>query len=156
MMNTSVKSGKRAHRQAGQSLVESALVVITVLATIVFIIDCGHLMLMENFITERVRETARAAAVNNWTTTQIGKFLVYNDANSTSTGAGYMGLTTSEVTASYLGTSGTPDYRVQVKVSGVSVFPVQLFSEWSLIGSGSFSAPPVVITMPVESAGSTS
>ena len=155
-MTTIAKSERRTRRQAGQSLVESALVFMTVLATIVFIIDCGHLMLMENFITERTREAARAAAVNNWTSSQIAAYLVYNDASSSATGPGYMGLTTSEVTSTFLGTSGTPDYRIQVKVSGVSVFPVQLFSEWTLIGPGTFSAPPVVVTMPVQSQGSTS
>ena len=162
--NKQIRGGGRRERQKGQALVETALIFMAVLGTVVFILDIGHLTLMENFITERTREAARNAAVNNWTSSQVANYLVYNDPNSTLgntnnvNGAqpGYMGLTTSEVTTTYEGTAGTPDYRVQVKVSGVSVFPIQLFNEWGLIGTGSFSAPPVVVTVPMQSAGSTS
>jgi len=147
-------TAKRSRSRRGQALVEAALVMMTVMATMLFIFDTAHLMLMQNFITERTREAARAAAVNNWTNDQIANYLVYN--STTGSGAGYMGLTTSEVTVNYLGTAGTPDYRVQVKVSGVPVFPVQLFTEWGLIGNGTYTAPPVVMTVPVQSDGSTS
>jgi len=52
--------------------------VLTLVGMIVFIMDVGRMMMMEQFITERARVTVRQAAVNNWTATQVQNYLVYN------------------------------------------------------------------------------
>ncbi len=47
-------------------MVEAALVLITLLSMILFILDMGRILLLQQFITERAREGARYAVVNNW------------------------------------------------------------------------------------------
>ncbi len=71
-------SPRRKKNQKGASIVEAALVVLTLVGMIVFIMDVGRMMMMEQFITERARVTVRQAAVNNWTATQVQNYLVYN------------------------------------------------------------------------------
>ena len=108
------------------------------------------MLLIQEWVGERTRATARAAAVNNWTSTQIANYLVYNNTTAPSGGgAGYLGLLTSQVSSSFLGSSSSPDYRLQVKVSGV---PVLTFIPYM---AKTYTLRPVVATMPTESLGST-
>jgi Flp pilus assembly protein TadG len=55
----------RSH-QRGQAMVESALILLSLLMMILFILDMGRVLFLQQFITERARATARAASVNNW------------------------------------------------------------------------------------------
>jgi Flp pilus assembly protein TadG len=148
-----VVAGRRK-TQKGAAIVESALVLLTLIGMIVFIMDMGRMLLTQQFITERVRTAARQAAVNNWTASQAQNFLVYNTSTAPApvNGAavsGYMGLVPSQVTYSTLGTSGTPDYRLQLKVSGVPVL------SWIPHIAGQYTMPPIVATTPAQSLGST-
>lgn len=138
----------RRKRQKGANMVEMALVLLTLMGMILFVVDMGRILLTEQFITERTRTTLRQAVVNNWTTTQMQNVLCYN-STAAGTGPGYMGLITSNVTAAYLGSSSAPDYRLQIKVSGVTV------STWVPGMAGSYTLPTVTLTMPAESLGAT-
>jgi hypothetical protein len=60
-----------------------------------------------------------------------------------------MGLLTSQVTYQTLGTAGTPDYRIQVKVSGVPALT------WIPYISGTYTLAPIIATMPAQSLGAT-
>ena len=62
---------------------------------------------------------------------------------------GLLGLQTSQVTYSSLGTAGTPDARLQIKVAGVPVVT------WIPFISGSYTLPPITATMPAQSLGAT-
>lgn len=135
-------------RQKGANLVETALVLVTMLSMLLFVVDMGRILLTEQFITERARTTLRQAVVSNWTTTQMQNVLCYNSTTA-GTGAGYMGLQTSNVTATFLGSSSAPDYRLQIKVSGVRV------STWVPGMAGSYTLPAVTLTMPAQSLGAT-
>jgi hypothetical protein len=131
-------------------MVETALVLTTLVCMIVFVVDMGRLLLIQQWVGERTRATARAASVNNWTATQIANYLVYNSTTAPNGGgAGYLGLLTSQVTSSFLGSSGSPEYRLQVKVTGV---PVLTFIPYM---AGTYTLAPIVATMPTESLGST-
>ena len=138
----------RRHRQKGGNVVESALVLLTMLCMILFIMDMGRMLLMQQFITERARTTVRQAVVNNWTSDQVKNVLVYNSTTAGS-GAGFLGLQTSEVTYNALGNVGDPDYRLQVVVSGVPMLT------WIPYIAGSYNAPPITVTMPAQSLGAT-
>jgi hypothetical protein len=139
---------RRRNNEKGSMMVESAFVLLTILAMMIFILDMGRMLMMQQFLVERVRSTVRSAVVNNWDATAIKNYLVYNSTTAPGGGgAGYMGLLTSEVSYQTLGTAGDSDYRLQVKVSGVPVLT------WIPFISGSYTLAPVMATMPAESLG---
>jgi|SRR5579872_1810545 len=145
---------KRGGRQKGAGIVESALVTLTLVGMIVFIMDMGRLLLTQQFITERARTTVRSAAVNDWDAPTVANYVCYNSTTAPPKVAGvyppgYLGLLPSQVAYTTLGTSGTPDYRLQVKVSGVPMFT------WVPWIAGQYTAPPVVVTTPAQSMGAT-
>ena len=131
-------------------MLETGLVVITLLSMIIFIMDMGRILLLQQYITERTRATVRSAVVNNWNATSAKNYLVYNTTTApTGGGAGFMGLQTSQVTYQTLGTLGQPDYRLQVKVSGV---PALVLTPYI---AGTYTLAPIVATMPAQSLGAT-
>ncbi len=140
----------RKKRQKGQAMLETALVITTLVSMLVFTLDMGRLLLVQQWVGERTRATARAASVNNWTSTQIANYLVYNNTTAPNGGgAGYLGLLTSQVNSTFLGSSSSPDYRLQVTVSGV---PVMTFIPYM---AKTYTLRPVTVTMPTESLGAT-
>jgi Flp pilus assembly protein TadG len=143
---------RRKNREKGASLVESALVLVTVLGMILFILDMGRILLMQQFITARAQATVRQAVVNNWSAANVQNYLVYNSTTAPggSGTPGLLGLLPSQVSYTPLGTSGTPDYRLQVTVSGVPAFT------WIPFISGIYTLPTVVATAPAQSLGATS
>jgi hypothetical protein len=131
-------------------MLETALVLLTVIGMLIFIMDMGRIMLLQQFIGERARVTVRNAVVNSWSATQTANYLVYNNITApTGGGTGYLGLLTSQVSYSALGSSGTPDYRLQVKVTGVPVWT------WIPYIAGQYTLAPIVATMPAQTLGAT-
>ncbi len=145
-----LNTANRRRRQAGQALVEGALVLLTALSLTIFVLDMGRFMLMQQFITERARATARAAAVNNWDSTSVKNYFLFNDTTAPNgVTTGFLGLTASQVAYAKLGTSGNSDYRVQIIVSNV---PLLMFVPTI---AGRYTAPTVIATMPAQSLGAT-
>ena len=131
-------------------MLETALVLITLLSMILFILDMGRIMLLQEFITERAREGARYAVVNNWGQTAVQNYVVYGSTTAPEGGgAGLLGLSTSQVTFTAVADSGINDARYQVQVSGFQ-FPV--FIPYI---SGTFTTPTITVTAPAESRGAT-
>ena len=134
----------------GGSLIESALVLLTFLGMIIFVMDMGRILLVQQFISERARATVRSAVVNNWNATATKNFLVYNSTTAPGGGGpGYLGLLTSQVSYQTLGTAGQADYRLQVKVSGVPVLT------WIPYIAGTYTLAPVTATAVAQSLGAT-
>lgn len=149
---TLLRSNRRHHRK-GAAMLETALVLTTVVGMIIFIMDIGRMLLLQQFITERARVTVRAAVVNNWTASQTANFLCYNTTAAPTGGTstpGYFGLLPSQVSYQTLGTTTAADYRLQISVSGVPMLT------WIPFISGSYNAPPITVTMPAQSLGATS
>ena len=141
------RTGRRKN-QKGANILESALVLLTVLGMLLFIMDMGRILLIQQFITERARATLRSAVVNNWSATTAKNYLVYNSTTAPNGGgAGFLGLQTSNVSYQTLGTPGDPDYMVQVKVSGVSAVT------WIPYISGTYTLAPITFAMPAQSLG---
>jgi hypothetical protein len=131
-------------------MVETALVLMTVIGMIIFIMDIGRILLIQQFISERARNTVRSAVVNNWDATDTKNYLVYNNTTAPDGGgAGYMGLQTTQVSYQTLGTLGQPDYRLQVKVTGVPVLT------WIPYIASSYTLAPITATAPAQSLGAT-
>jgi hypothetical protein len=152
------KDAKRRRRR-GAALVETALVLTTLLGMIVFIMDMGRILLIQQFIGDRARTGVRGAVVNNWTASQVANYVVYgspgsaqNDGgnnNSSSAQPGFLGLLPSQVTFTSFADSGIGDARYQVTVQGVPLFT------WIPFIAGQYTSPTVIATMPVQSLGAT-
>lgn len=144
--------GRAQRGQKGSAMVEGALILLTLLTMIIFILDMGRMLLMQQFITERARETVRAAVVNNWTAANVQNYLCYNSTSApggVQTTPGLMGLLPSQVAYSAVGTAGSADYRLKVVVSGVPMLT------WIPFMAGQYTAAPITATMPAQSLGAT-
>lgn len=142
----------RRAQERGQTLVESALVLMSLLVMILFVLDMGRVMLLGQYVTERARITARTATVNNWTQSQVQNFLVYGKTQAPDNNAGkpgFMGLLPSQVAYTMLGTQRNGDLRVQVKVTGIQavMFVPGLASRYRF--------PAVTVELPAQSLGAT-
>jgi hypothetical protein len=137
-------------RKRGSAMVEGALILTTVMAMILFIVDMGRMLLWQQFIVERARVGVRNAVVNNWDATAVANYVVYGASTAPSgQTSGFLGLTPSEVTLTKYTDSGVGDARYQVKVSNVAVFT------WIPFMAGKYTLPPVTATMSVQSLGAT-
>ncbi len=145
----------RRKNQKGANILESALVFLTMMGMLLFILDMGRILLIQQFITERTRAAVRGAVVNNWTAAQVKNYLVYNSTTAPGGGgAGFLGLQTSNVTCQPvscqpLAATVDPEQMLQVKVSGVSAV------EWIPYISGTYTLAPITAAMPGQSLGTT-
>jgi Flp pilus assembly protein TadG len=151
-----VQAANRRVRESeqGSTIVESALVLLTVVSMILFVFDMGRMLLTQQFIAERTRVTARMAAVNNWDASAAANYLCYNSTTAPAlvggvSQPGFLGLVPSKVSYTTLGTAGSPDYRLKVTVSGVAVLT------WIPYMSNNFTAAPVTATAAAQSLGAT-
>jgi hypothetical protein len=143
---------RRGRSQAGAALLESALVLMSVLSMVIFVMDMGRMLLFQQFFTERARVGVRAAVVNNWNADSVANFVCYGSTSAPSGGtstAGYLGLLPSQVSFTLTPDSGSNDGRAQVKISGVPMLA------WIPGIAGTYTAAPVIATAPVQSRGAT-
>jgi len=152
-------SKRRRPKQRGAGMLETALVIVTFLCMILFILDMGRILLFDQFFGERVRVAARSAAVNTYDAADpaadvaaIKNYLCYNsrtapggDTNS----LGFFGLTPAMVSVQRLGTVGKWDDRIRVTIQN---YPVVSVTPWF---SGPLKLKPVSATIPVASLGAT-
>lgn len=117
---------------------------------ILFIMDMGRILLLQQFITERARVGVRYSVVNNWDQTAVQNYVVYGSTTAPQGGGpGFLGLRTSQVSFSTIADSGVGDARNQIIVSGFT-FPV--FIPWMY---GTYTGPTITATAPTQSLGAT-
>lgn len=134
--------------QRGAAMLETTLVLLTVIGMILFIMDMGRILLLQQFITERAREGARYSVVNNWSQTAVQNYVVYGTtAVPNGGGPGFLGLQTSQVAFTSIADTGIGDGRNQITVSGFT-FPV--FIPYI---AGSYTAPSITVSVPTQSLG---
>ena len=140
--------------QRGQTLVEFALAALLFLTLILGIVEFGRALWTWNTIVEATRAGARYAVVETPTAANVKNYVVYYNAAGTGDPV-LPGLTTSNVTVSFLKNDGTaatqtPPYdsdQVQVGITGYTFnFLVPLF------GSG-ITMPPFTTNLPAEGLG---
>jgi Flp pilus assembly protein TadG len=149
---TSCSSGRFGSCR-GQSLVEATFVILTLMALIVFIVDMGRIMLMDQYLVERARVGARMAAVNNWDQTAVANYVAYNSTTApggqTST-PGLLGVLPSNVTYTPpVGTPSDPSRYVKVTISGLTAFAFTPYM------AGRFTLPVITVSLPAQSLGAT-
>ena len=134
----------RIRGQRGQTLVESALVIIVLLCTLLGIIDFGQVLFFHQTLVERARAGVRWAAVQNPIVTgDVQNYVIYN--NSAGTGTPILGsLTSSNVVVTQTGQVGCDDSRVTVQIVN---YPFQFFAPYL---AKTFVNKPIVETLPWE------
>ena len=140
----------RQNRRRGSALLESSLVLLVFLATLLGTIDFGQILFFHLMLADRVRAGARFAIVSSYDPVQIANVVVYNSATapSISNTTGLFGLTPSMVQITRYD-AGTNTDRVQVAIAN---FPIAFYSPWI---SGSLSPRTFRAVMPIESLGAT-
>jgi Flp pilus assembly protein TadG len=122
-------SERRARRERGHVLIESALLLMVVLGLIIGTCDFGQFLYLHQSLSERARAAARYGAVNSysWPGTEIKNVAVYNNPNpSNNTAAMVNDLTPDMVSAELIG-DGTGAARVRVTITG---YRFNFFSPW--------------------------
>ncbi len=137
---------KRRRNQRGQTILESALVLIAVISMLLFIIDMGRLLFLQQYFAERARAGARWASVNTYDATSIKNYVAYN--STTGSGTGLFGLSPSNVSVTPLPNSTNPT-TIQVTISGYQTIRLIPYI------AGSFTSPAVTAVAPVQSLGAT-
>ena len=141
-------TSRHSSSRKGQALVESALVLLTYLSMLIFILDMGRFLAAQQYLTERARSGARYAATNTWDSAAIANYICYNDPTPREgSPAGLFGLAPSMIAATHAGTAGTWDYRVVVTIQNYPMFLLTPFI------AGKYAAPPITVTTPVGAAG---
>jgi len=136
----------KRRRLRGQSLVETALVLLPFVLTLLGAFDVGQVLFLHATLHERARAGVRYAVVHGYDAPTVQNFVVYNSA--TPAGPRLFGLQTSMVTVTRYDL-GTGNDRIEVKISN---YPMRFFSP--LLSR--FQLRPVFrATMLVESLGAT-
>jgi Flp pilus assembly protein TadG len=135
---------RRKKNERGQTLVESALVMLVLIATLLGIVDFGQVLFFHQYLVERARAGVRWAAVSSpIDTDKVKNFVIYN--NSSGTGSPVLGgLTPSMIDVVQSGTQGCDEARITVTISN---YPFRFFSPWI---AKTFVNKPIVETLPWE------
>ena len=150
MSNTNPKTKRTTRRRGrmGSAMLETAFVMITVMGMVIFIVEMGRFLMVQQFAVERAREVARLAVVNNWTSVSVANYVAYGSTTApTGQPSGYLGITPSNVSYSTLGTAGQPDYRVKLIIQNMSavVFIPGM--------ANTYAIPAVTVVVPAQSMG---
>jgi hypothetical protein len=135
----------RTHRQKGAVFVETALVMLTFIIVMVGIADFATFLHLHQAITERTRNVARIAAIEDLSETKIQNMIAYGveTVEEDETLPGYFGLKPSNIAVS-VQDRGLSSQRIIVTVSGLS-FPLV-----SPLLSGSGRNMPIRMSLPLE------
>jgi len=137
---------QKRQNQKGQTILESSLVFIAVISMLLFIVDMGRLLFLQQYFAERARAGARWAAVNTYDSTSIKNYVCYN--STTGSGTGLFGLSPSNVTVTPIPNATTPT-SIQVTISGFQTIRLIPYI------AGTFTNPPVSAVAPAQSLGAT-
>jgi hypothetical protein len=128
-------------------MLESALVLTVLLATILGALDFGQILFVHQTLTERARGAARYASLNPGDVigarnlVVFGKVVAPEGANDST--RGFWGLTTAMVTV----TRHHPDTNEDEMMVTISGYPFQYVSPWM---AGLVRGRPIVAVSPVE------
>jgi hypothetical protein len=105
----------RRHKQAGQSLVESALVLAAFMGLLVGMATIGESLFVRQTLADRARMAARWGALNQYDATAIRRVALYGTAQPTPGDRPFIGLTAAAIDVSNPGCPGL-ECRVSVAI----------------------------------------
>lgn len=129
----------------GQSMVESALVLMTLIAIVSAILDFGQVLFLHQGLVNRVRAAARYGAVH-WTELDaVRNIVLYNSPTrpDPTPATGFLGLTSSNVVVTRQNVDSNEE-RIVVRIQN---YPFKFFTPWL---SGLYRGREIVATAPVE------
>ena len=142
-------------RRKGQALIETSLVIIALLVTIVGIMDFGQFLFFYQSLSDRARAGARYAIANTCCSssdiTAIRNIVAYNTATAPAgdpAPTGLFGLLPSYVTVTPTPGGGTPSL-VEVKIDG---FPISFLSPFM---TKAVTYPTIRVVRQAEALGAT-
>jgi hypothetical protein len=115
----------RRRSERGSVAVESTLVLLAWVAVMIFMLDCGQLLLLHQSLVERVRNAVRYGAVVEYDVEKLQNLVMYGSTGDTG-GRPSFNLDRSMVSVNRLG-AGTDGDRVYISVAG---YPVRFMSPW--------------------------
>lgn len=136
---------KRSPRQRGSTIVETAIVLLTLIVVLVGIADFAVFLHLHQAITERTRDAVRTAAIEDLDEAAIKYMIAYGAPSITANEPppGYFGMSPKNI-AVEIKDRGLTSQRVMVKVSGIP-FPIV-----SPLISGKGSNLPIRVSVPLE------
>jgi Flp pilus assembly protein TadG len=128
----------------GQSLVESALVALVFLVTLIGIFDLGQIFFIHQSFVERVRKAARYGVVNTFDETAFKNMVLYNQTTvPEGRTSGMFGLTADQISVAQYDT-GTSEHRIVVSINR---YPYRFFSP---LIAGIFTGRPILVSFSSE------
>jgi len=106
---------RRPRKQAGQSLIESALVMAAFMGLLVGMATIGESLFVKQTLADRARLAARWGALNRYDSAAIRKVVLFGTAQPAPGDTAFFGLTPSAVDVSNPGCPG-PACRVSVAI----------------------------------------
>lgn len=106
---------KRSHTQAGQSLIESALVLAAFMGLLVGMAAIGQLLFVRQTLADRARMAARWGALRSYDPAAIRRVVLFGTAQPASGDRPFMNLAPAAVEVSNPGCPG-PSCRVSVAI----------------------------------------
>ena len=134
-------------KNRGSAMVESALILVIFISTLLAILDFGQFLFFHQVLTERVRHATRYAALN-WDrgcqSDCVKNLVVYNSTTARHNGIAVPQLTPASV--SVTGPNNSMDAKLTVTVRN---YNFAVFNPW-LTTSGRMRIRPITATAPVE------
>jgi hypothetical protein len=138
--NIDLKStGRVARKQAGQSLIESALILTAFMGLIVGMAGTGELLFVRETLADRARMAARWGAMNRYDPSAIRRMVLFGMADNAPGQTAFFGLTPAAVEVSNPGCPG-PSCRVSVAIPEHGIRSVEPVEE--------DATPPAVASLP--------
>jgi len=134
----------KSQRRRGSGLVESSLVALVFLVTLIGIFDLGQIFFVHQTFVERVRKAARYGVVNTFSETAFKNMVLYNQTSvPEGRTSGIFGLTPDMISVTQLDV-GTNEHRVVVAINN---YPYRFFSP---LIAGVFSGRPITVSLSSE------
>ena len=133
---------RRAARQRGSTLVESALVLLAFLIAVIGILDMSQILFTHNTLVERVREGLRYGVIT-YDATKIRNVVLYGTATPADNATPPFHLTSNMVQVSRLDVN-QPEDRVMITVSN---YPVDFYTPFI---AGRYTGKPIVGVLSME------
>ena len=126
-----MEAGGRRRRRHGQAMVETALVLLVFLATLISILDFGQLLFIHQLMVERVRAAVRWGVVNPWdgSGNQIANVVLYNRPTAPVGATAFLGMSRANVSVLYSGPAATNPNDERITVSIVD-YRLHFLSPW--------------------------
>ena len=130
---------RRARGQAGQSLIESALILAAFMGLIIGMAGIGQMLFVRETLADRARMAARWGALNSYDPAAIRRMVLYGTADTAPSQSAFFGLMPDAVEVSNPGCPG-PSCRVSVAIPAHGIRSVEPMQPEAI--------PPAVASLP--------